>query len=150
MPNDPTVHFEYSEDGDARSQVVYENGDSEQLKLTAVAPALYRLEESSFAGEAVYGDTIRVQNMADGTLLFREIAERLALTTQSWIVSASILGTEKIRTVLAKVIDSGGMWEQAFAGMLFVHTPPSVLFSALQQLSQRRAGIPGHGGADVL
>jgi hypothetical protein len=47
MPNDPTVHFEYNEAGDARSRAVYENGDSEQLKLTAVAPELYRLEESS-------------------------------------------------------------------------------------------------------
>ena len=107
MLKDPAVHFEYSDNGDARSPVVYENGDSEQLKLTAVAPELYRLEESSFAGEAVYGDIIRVHKMANGALLFREIAEGSALTTQSWILSASALNNEKIRSVLARVIDSG-------------------------------------------
>jgi hypothetical protein len=37
MLNNPTVHFEYNEDSNARSPVVYENGDSEQLKLTALA-----------------------------------------------------------------------------------------------------------------
>ena len=135
MPNEPTVHFEYNEDGDARWPVVYENGDSEQLKLTALAPELYRLEESSFAGEAVYGDIIRVHQMANGALLFREIAERSALTTQSWIVSASILSTEKIRTGLAKVIDSGGMWEQAFGGMLIVHAPPDIAENVFREIT---------------
>jgi len=131
MPNDPTVHFEYNEDGAARSRVVYENGDSEQLKLTAVAPELYRLEESSFAGEAVYGDTIRAHR-----ILFREIAGRSTLTTQSWILSESVLGTERIRRVLARVINAGGMWEQAFGGMLIVHTPPDIAETVFREITE--------------
>jgi hypothetical protein len=136
MPNDPKVHFEYDEDGDARSRVEYENGDSEQLKLTAVAPELYRLEESSFAGEAVYGDTIRADRASDGTLLFREIAKRSPLTTQSWILSESVLATEQIKSVLAAVIHAGGMWEQAFGGVLIVHTPPEIAEAVFHEITQ--------------
>jgi hypothetical protein len=68
-----TVHFAYNGDDADRFRVVYENGDSEQLKLRALAPELYRLQESSFAGEAVYGDIIRVHRMRDEALLFREM-----------------------------------------------------------------------------
>jgi len=141
MPNDPTVHFEYNGDDADRSRVAYENGDSEQLKLTAVAPELYRLEESSFAGEAVYGDIIRVHHMSDGALLFREIAECSTLTTQSWILSESVLGTERIRRVLAKVIDAAGMWEQAFGGMLIVHTPPGIAKAIFDEITQASSKV---------
>jgi hypothetical protein len=75
------MHFEYED-----SCVVYENGDSEQLLLTNMGPDLYRLEESSLLFDAVYGDIIRVKMMADGALLFVEIAERSNLTTQRWIL----------------------------------------------------------------
>ena len=100
------------------------------------APGLYRLEESSFAGEAVYGDTIRALQMPDGTLLFREIVGRSPLTTQSWILSEKVLGTERIRSVLARVINAGGMWEQAFGGMLIVHTPPDIAETVFREITE--------------
>lgn len=53
MPGDPTIHFEFGEAGDGRSVIRYENGDSERLMLAEVGPGLSRLEESSFAGDAV-------------------------------------------------------------------------------------------------
>jgi hypothetical protein len=61
MPSDPTipVHFNFGEAGDGRNLIRYASGDSERLMLTEVGPDLYRLEESSFAGDAVYGDIIR-------------------------------------------------------------------------------------------
>ena len=110
--------------------------ESDRENLTAVAPELYQLEESSFAGEAVYGDIIRVHQMSDGALLFREIAERSTLTTQSWILSERVLATERISRVLAKVIDAAGMWEQAFGGMLIVHTPPGLAKAIFDEITQ--------------
>jgi hypothetical protein len=50
----PTGHFEYDHDS-GRSSISYENGDSEELLVSSTGADLYRLEESSFAGDAVYG-----------------------------------------------------------------------------------------------
>ena len=84
MSKTPTVHFDFA-DIIVRSRLVYENGDSEQLALTAVGLDLRRLDESSFVGDARYGDIIRVKEMDDGALLFVELAERTTLVSQSWI-----------------------------------------------------------------
>lgn len=134
MPTTPTVHFEF-EDSIIRSRLVYENGDSEQLALTRVGPDLFRLDESSFAGDAVYGDTIRVKEMTDGALLFVEITDRSNLTTQSWILSAEVLKTERFQSILRGVMEAGGMWEQAFGGLLMVHTPPNIAKTISEQIS---------------
>jgi|HubBroStandDraft_1064217.scaffolds.fasta_scaffold482711_2 hypothetical protein len=62
MSRQPTVHFEY-EDGASRSRILYQNGDSEQLLLSSLGSDLHRLEESSFAGDAVCGDTISARKL---------------------------------------------------------------------------------------
>ena len=76
MATDLTVHFDFAEEDDGRSRVAYRSGDSERLMLTEVGSDLYRLEESSFAGDAVYGDRIRAERTADGALSFLEIVGR--------------------------------------------------------------------------
>jgi hypothetical protein len=134
MPESPTVHFEFKRTG-ARFRLVYENGDSEQLALTSVGPDLYRMDESSFAGNAVYRDVIRTRVMADGALLFVEIAEHSTLTTQSFILSAETLPTERIQSILNRVMEAGGMWEQAFGGVLIVHTPAGVAESIGREIT---------------
>lgn len=144
MSNNPTVHFEYGDDDAERFHIKYENGDSEQLKLTEVGPGLYRLEESAFAGDAVYGDTIRAHRTPSDELIFREIADRSALITQSWILSAEVLAAPPIRAILASVMAAGGMWEQAFGGMLIVHTPPSMAQTVFDEITG--ASSRGEGG----
>jgi hypothetical protein len=134
MPTTPSVHFNY-EDSTVRSHLVYENGDSEQLALLRVGPDLRRLEESSFAGDAVYGDIIRVREMDDGTLLFIEITNRSNFVTRSWILSADALATERIQSILKSVMKAGGMWEIAFGGLLMVHLPPDIAKSIFEQIS---------------
>ena len=134
MPTTPTVHFNY-EDSTVRSHLVYENGDSEQLALFRVSPDLRRLEESSFAGDALYGDIIRVREMDDGTLLFIEITERSKLVSGSWVMSADVIATERVQSILKSVMEAGGMWEIAFGGLLMVHLPPDIAKSIFERIS---------------
>lgn len=54
----PTLHLGYSGSNE-RTQLWFDNGDSEELLLTPLEDNLYRLEESSFLVEAMYGDVIR-------------------------------------------------------------------------------------------
>ena len=133
MPKTPTPHFEY-DDSIVLSRLVYENGDSEQLALTRVGRDLYRLDESSFAGDAVYGDIIRVKEMANGALLFVEITDRSNLTTHSWMLSAEVIATERIQAILKSVMEAGGMWKQAFGGLLMVHVPPDIAKAIFEQI----------------
>lgn len=123
--NRPTVHFDFEGNG-ARYRVFYENGDSESLAMTKVGPDLYRVDESSFVGDAVYGDVIQAELRDDGSLLFQKIAERSKLVTQSGIFSKEFLLTDRVRSILDFVMESGGMWEQAFGGMLIIHTPAEI------------------------
>jgi hypothetical protein len=134
MSKTPTVHFEFA-DTIARSQLIYENGDSEQLALTTIGPGLRRLDESSFVGDALYGDIIRVKEMNDGALLFVEVAERTTLVSKSWIMSADVLKSERMETILKDVMRIGGMWELAFGGLLMVHLPPKVAETVFQQIN---------------
>ena len=136
MPSDSTipVHFNFGEAGDGRNLIKYECGDSERLMLTEVGPGLFRLEESSFAGDAVYGDIIRADRTADGDLTFHGIVERSPLVTQSWILSPDVLATERIRRLLTDVMDAGGMWEQAFGGLLMIHAPENIAKAIFDQI----------------
>jgi hypothetical protein len=133
MSKTPTVHFDFA-DTIVRSRLIYENGDSEQLALTVVGLNLRRLDESSFVGDARYGDIIRVKEMDDGALLFVELAESTTLISQSWIMSAELLKSERMGAILKKVMQVGGMWEQAFGGLLIVHLPPEIAEPVFRQI----------------
>jgi len=131
--NSPTVHFEF-EDDRSRFRVLYENGDSEDLTMTKVGPNSYRLEESSFCGDGVYGDVIHCKPLHDGPLLFEKIAEHSKLITQSWILSSELFATDRVKSILDFVMEAGGMWEQAFGGLLIVHTPSEIAQTVLDRL----------------
>ncbi len=100
-------------------------GDSETLLLTPVGGDLFRLEESSFVTDAVYRDVIRATEAEDGALRFVEIAERSPLVTNSCILRQELIKSEAIQSILERIMEQGGNWEQVFGGMLIVHTPPS-------------------------
>jgi hypothetical protein len=121
MENLPTVHLGYSGSVE-RTRVWFGNGDSEELLLTPVDGDLYRLEESSFIGEARYGDVIRGSRRDDG-LLFLGIETRSNLVSQSWILSEAVLDCPECGSLLDDVMAMGGNWERAFGGVLLVHTP---------------------------
>ena len=122
MENLPTVHFGYSGSVE-RTRVWFGNGDSEELLLAPVGGDLYRLEESSFIGEARYGDVIRGSSRDDGGLLFLGIETRSNLVSQSWILSEAVLDSPECGSLLDDIMAMGGNWERAFGGVLLVHTP---------------------------
>ena len=96
------------------------------------------MEESSFVGEALYGDIIRVSEADDGALMFLEVAERSTLVSNNWIMSADTLGSPGIKAILTNVMELGGMWEQAFGGLLMVHVPPDFAETIFQQIDKSR------------
>jgi hypothetical protein len=55
-------------------EFVFEDGSSEHLLATPVALNLYRLEESSALGEAVFGDVIEAEKRLDGRLHFKAMS----------------------------------------------------------------------------
>lgn len=56
----PSLHLRYGDD-DGGARFWFENGDSEDLLVTSLGGDLYRLEQSSFIGDAMYGDVVRAQ-----------------------------------------------------------------------------------------
>ncbi len=110
-------------------------GDIESLLLTPFGGDLFRLEESSFITDAVYRDVIRAIETDDGALLFVEIAERSPLVTHSWILTQEIIQSEAIQSVLKRIMDNGGNWEQIFGGVFMVHAPPNMAEEIVEQIS---------------
>lgn len=115
-------------------------GDSETLLLTPVGEGLFRLEESSFVTDAVYGDVIRATEILDGALLFVEIAERSALVTNSWILSQALIESDAVQAVLNEIRVQGGNWEQVFGGGLIVHTSPTLAKSVEERMLRLAGG----------
>jgi hypothetical protein len=86
----PTVHFQYAGDG-SRAQIVFQNGDSEELLVTPLGSDLYRLEESSFCGDMRYRDVICAITREDGALIFEAVVARSELANESWVLSKEIM-----------------------------------------------------------
>ena len=123
MPGLPTVHIRY-DDNIARTRIHYENGDNEDLLVTPLGNNLYRLEESSLFGEASYRDVIHAARRDDGGLLFLNLETPSDLVMQSWVLGQEIIDSPGFRSILEQVMALGGNWEQAFGGLVLVHTPP--------------------------
>ena len=65
----------------------------------------------------------RAKLLDDGTLQVLSVEARSGLTVQSWILSESIIATAQFQAFLNDVMAAGGNWEQAFGGLLLIHTP---------------------------
>jgi hypothetical protein len=123
VKDSPKISVHYG-GGDGRTRIVLANGDTEELLVTPLGGDLYRLEESSLLGEARYHDVIRAKRLDDGGLQFSAVETPSGLVMQSWILSEQIINTSDFQDILEQVMTSGGNWEQAFGGLLLVHTPP--------------------------
>jgi hypothetical protein len=117
----------------------FENGDSEDLLVTSLGGDLYRLEQSSFIGDAMYGDVVRARRREDGVLLFLGIEAHSDLVSQSWVLSRAILDSPECSSVLDDVLASGGNWERAFGGVLLIHVPEA----RAQEFADRVKQLPG-------
>lgn len=108
------------------SRITFDNGDIEDLLLTPLGDNLYRVEESSLLGECMYRDVVKAKPLDDGTLQFLSVEARSGLTVQSWILSESVIAAPQFQAILNDVMAIGGNWEQAFGGLLLIHTPPGL------------------------
>lgn len=122
--------------------IIFDDGSTEDLLLTAVGPNTYRAEESSMLGVFSYKDLIAVKPRSDGSVQFLKILTPSGLKTNSWILSKGIIESEGFRVILDSVMEMGGNWEQVFGGLLLVHFPPD-LADAVEARINRFQETPG-------
>ncbi len=107
-------------------EISYPDGSSEGLLVSSVAPNLYRLEESSLLGEAVFGDVIEAESMQEGRLQFKRVAAPSDMTTMTCVLTPEQMQAPGLQPLLDHIMSLGGNWERAFDGLLLIHLPKSV------------------------
>ena len=55
------------------------------------------------------------------------------------ILSAEFLQAERMRSILENVMSAGGMWEQAFGGLLIIHAPQQIATAVLDEIKEMSA-----------
>lgn len=141
MTDNPTISVRY-DGNDGRTRITFDNGDSEELLVTPLGGDLYRLEESSLFGEAMYQDVIKAKHLEDGGLQFSSVETRSGMAVQSWILSEGVITDAPFQSILRDVMAAGGNWEQAFGGLLLIHTPPDIaneIFARVQECVDKRS-----------
>ncbi|MFN7543640.1 MAG: DUF4265 domain-containing protein [Acidobacteriota bacterium] len=107
-------------------EISYPDESSEGLLVSPVGPNLYRLEESSLLGEAVFGDVIEAEPTQDGGLLFKRVAVPSGMTTVNCILTPEQIQAPGLQPLLDRIMSLGGNWERALDGLLMIHLPKSV------------------------
>lgn len=106
---------------------------SEFLRVTALEPGLYRLDESrAFCFRPCLGDVIRADSQSDGTLQFRRVAKKSGLKQKRYLISRQTVESDGFKTLLSKVTALGGYWERVAGGLLILHLPRSVPFEEVE------------------
>ncbi|MGA2441305.1 MAG: DUF4265 domain-containing protein [Tepidisphaeraceae bacterium] len=86
--------------------------------------SLYRLESIPFAAETIaYGDTFEGEDIGD-KLRVRWVVERAGRRNYSFILTQASCESAHLKSILATVGQQGGVWEQAFGGVLAISLPP--------------------------
>lgn len=107
-------------------EISYPDGSSEGLLVSPVGPNLYRLEESSLLGEAVFGDVIEAEPTQEGSLLFKRVAAPSGMTTVNCVLTPEQMQAPGLQPLLDRIMSLGGNWERALDGLLMIHLPKSV------------------------
>ncbi|MCX6602326.1 MAG: DUF4265 domain-containing protein [Acidobacteria bacterium] len=107
-------------------EISYPDESSEGLLVSPVGPNLYRLEESSLLGEAVFGDVIEAEPTQEGGLLFKRVAVPSGMTTVNCILTFEQMQAPGLQPLLDRIMSVGGNWERALDGLLMIHLPKSV------------------------
>src|SRR5713101_4655271 len=86
---------------------------SESLLVDEVQHGLYRLLECPVFTEAVrYGDVIEADRQADGSLVFRRVAELSSYRTWTWVISRELVDSAEIAELCEMVLAHGGHWQR--------------------------------------
>ena len=103
--------------------IIFGDGGSEGLFVTSLGNNLYRLEETSFFGEARYRDIIEAEKQPDGSLQFVRVVTPSELKTSAFILSKELIESPGFSAFLEKAMAVGGNWERRFVGFLILHLP---------------------------
>ncbi len=97
-------------------EIEYPDGSSEGLLVSPVGPNLYRLEESSLLGQAVFGDVVEAEPKPDGGLQFKRVASASDMNTVSCILTPEQMNAPGLQTLLERVMSLGGTGKGRWTG----------------------------------
>ncbi|HKE32124.1 MAG TPA: hypothetical protein VKD65_10400 [Candidatus Angelobacter sp.] len=115
--------------------IIFDDNGSEGLLVTSLGNNLYRLEETSFLGEARYHDIIEAEIQGDGSLRFVGVVTPSALKTSSLFLGKELIESPRLSAFLEKVMAVGGNWEKLFESFLILHLPADQESSLLPEFN---------------
>ena len=115
------------------TQIVFADGNIEELLVTPVGPNLYRLEESSALGEIKFHDVIETEMEANGSFRFVRLISRSELETVTCVIPENQFESPRVSAFLRKVIDLGGYWEKMFGGIVVFHLPAATKSATVKE-----------------
>src|SRR5215469_11121555 len=115
---------------------------SEGLSVSSLGSNLYRLEETSFCGDARYHDIIEAEMRDDGSLRFVRVVTPSELKTSSYVLSKELSRSPLLTAFLDKVVSVGGNWETLLGGFLILHLPAEKETSMLLEFNTLASDLP--------
>lgn len=85
------------------------------------------LENSIFSCNLNYGTVIQAIPNKDGDLCMTKILKASSFKTRKFFLLQTLTQSE-LENKLKQIIDTGGLWETAMGGLLFIHLPKDTGF----------------------
>jgi hypothetical protein len=124
--------------GDKETSVEFpEEQMTVSLELTQVGPRLFRIGSVPIMVEAAsFGDVIEAESGADGSLRFVRVGESGGWRTYDFMLSAELIGSERITSIQDRVLSLGGHWERVFGGILLLCLPPTTDYDPIEDIQR--------------
>lgn len=149
------IWIEYPNGGIDTLLVSVAERDDENVTFLALAPNVYRIEETppfGFGGlvepeldfELGLRDTIETELKADGTHRFVRVVKRAELRHFDFLLPLQFAESRQCAEYVTAVEAAGGIWERIMGGLLLVHIPLDSKFDAEAELNRfMRAAMDG-------
>ncbi len=107
-----------------RVQLVFPDGDFEDIDVTQLGPDSYRLEETPVFTEWVGRfDVFEAERSGEGRLRFLRIVEHSPFEMHSYVLSREIVETGEFESFIEAVVRDGGRWERMMGSILTLYLP---------------------------
>ena len=107
------------------------------LELTQVGPRLFRIGSVPVMIEAAsFGDVIEADSNTAGGLRFVRVAERGGWRTYDFVLPSELIESERVVTILDRVLSLGGRWELVFGGVLLLCLPPATSYNPTEDIQR--------------
>ena len=106
-------------------RILFEDGTCEDIDTEPVR-GRYRLLATPLcsSSDLRLGDVVELTSEGD-IWRFQRVMARSPLVTVEYLVTRKIAELPAFHSLLEKVRQSGGEWERAFGGVVFIHLPPT-------------------------